>query len=207
MTDVIEFPGSREPYLEVTSIIDYDVPAVATLAKDLAKEQSSASDIIGRCFLWVRDEVSHSADAGASVVTCSACEVLRERTGICFAKSHLLAALLRANGIPTGFCYQRLSLDGGQTGPYCLHGYNAVWLDGRWFKIDARGNRADVDAQFNPPVEKLAFDVRPEFGEYEIPHVFAQPMPAVIQALQAACTLTELWATLPDFPADAPINI
>jgi len=40
------------------------------------------------------------------VVTCSASEVLREGTGICFAKSHLLAALLRAVGIPAGLCYQ-----------------------------------------------------------------------------------------------------
>lgn len=38
-----------------------------------------------------------------------------------------LAALLRANGVPAGLCYQRLTVaaDGS---PYCLHGLNAVYL-------------------------------------------------------------------------------
>lgn len=43
-------------------------------------------------------------------VTCSASDVLQHRSGICYAKSNLLAALLRKEGIPTRFCYQRLIL-------------------------------------------------------------------------------------------------
>ncbi|WP_338430147.1 transglutaminase domain-containing protein [Synechococcus elongatus] len=37
--------------------------------------------------------------------------MLEYRTGYCYAKSHLLVALLRACSIPAGFCYQRLSFD------------------------------------------------------------------------------------------------
>lgn len=41
-------------------------------------------------------------------------------SGICYAKSHLLAALLRANKIPAGFCYPRLSAyENGS--PYFIH--------------------------------------------------------------------------------------
>jgi len=36
-------------------------------------------------------------------VTCKASDVLIYGTGYCYAKSHLLAALLRANAIPAGF--------------------------------------------------------------------------------------------------------
>jgi transglutaminase-like putative cysteine protease len=33
-----------------------------------------------------------------------------------------------------------------------------------WYRIDARGNKAGVDAQFTPPHEKLAF----ELGEMSV---------------------------------------
>jgi transglutaminase-like putative cysteine protease len=71
-------------------------------------------------------------------VTCSASQVLLHGTGFCYAKGHLLAALLRANAIPVGSCYQRLRIDG--TGPpFCLHGFNSVHLPAiGWYRIDAR---------------------------------------------------------------------
>ena len=53
--------------------------------------------------------------------------VLMHKTGYCYAKSHLLAALLRSNGLPAGLCYQRLSVD-DDGAPYSLHGLNADFL-------------------------------------------------------------------------------
>src|SRR5437867_9797512 len=99
---------------------------------------------------------------------CAASEVLRARTGFCYAKSHLLVALLRANGVPAGLCYQRLALD--ETGSaFCLHGLAAVWLPAvGWYRIDPRGNKPGVDAQLAPPVERLAFAARLP-GEYLFP--------------------------------------
>jgi transglutaminase-like putative cysteine protease len=89
-------------------------------------------------------------------VTCRASEVLQHKTGYCFAKSHLLAALLRANQIPVGFCYQRLSIDDNGA-PYSLHGFNAVYFpEVGWYRVDARGNKEGVTAQFTPPQEQLA---------------------------------------------------
>ena len=36
--------------------------------------------------------------------------------------------------------------------PYSLHGLNAVHLpDFGWYRIDARGNRTGIHAQFDPP--------------------------------------------------------
>jgi transglutaminase-like putative cysteine protease len=86
--------------------------------------------------------------------------VLEHGTGLCYAKSHLLAAVLRANGIPAGFCYQRLSRD-EPGAPYCLHGLNSVYLPAYgWCPIDARGNKSGVDAQFGPPERRLAFAIQ-----------------------------------------------
>lgn len=185
------------PYLRPTEILDWDHTEVRTLASRLAQGASGPCEVACRLFEWVRDEVRHSADHRENPVTCSASEVLRHRTGYCYAKSHLLGALLRANGIPAGLCYQRLSLDAGGW-RYCLHGLNAVFLPGfGWYRIDPRGNREGVDAQFTPPVERLAFPVESP-GEADVPEVFADPLPVVVAALRAHRTWDALGEHLPD---------
>ena len=117
----------RDRFLESTDVVDWKHPDVLSLAGNLADRARSPEQIAKRCFVWVRDEIKHSRDFGLTPVPCSASEVIECGSGYCYAKSHLLAALLRANGIPVGFCYQRLSRDEG-CAPYCLHGLNAVFL-------------------------------------------------------------------------------
>ena len=53
----------------------------------------------------------HSADINEDILTYTASQVLSAGHGICFAKSHLLAAILRCKSVPAGFCYQKLILD------------------------------------------------------------------------------------------------
>lgn len=163
----------------------------------LAEGASRSVEIAKRCFEWVRDEIRHSHDHQLNPVTCTASEVLRHRTGYCYAKSHLLAALLRANGIPAGLCYQRLSRD--ENGPpFCLHGLNAVHLEGLgWYRVDPRGNRDEVDAQFTPPVERLAFAIGVP-GEMDLPGIHPDPLPVVMAALRTHRTWDALWEHLPD---------
>ena len=111
-----------EEYLQATEIIDWQNPEILKLAKKLAQGTTNVEKIAQICFEWVRDKIYHSSDYQMNPVTCSASEVLKHKTGYCYAKSHLLTALLRANSIPAGFCYQRLSVyDDGA--PYCLHGF------------------------------------------------------------------------------------
>lgn len=185
------------PYLASTEIIDWHTPAVRKCAKELAADSTDPLTIAERCFHFVRDRIQHSSDYRRSPTTCTASEVLAAGTGFCYAKSHLLAALLRANGIPTGLCYQRLTIDGNGP-PFCLHGLNAVKLPGHsWYRIDARGNRADVDAQFTPPIEKLAFPIVHE-GECDLPGVYAEPLPKVIKCLRTYPTWEEVLENLPD---------
>jgi transglutaminase-like putative cysteine protease len=186
-----------EPFLAATGVIDWRDPAILSRARELSRGISDPCEVARRCFEWVRDNIQHSGDFQRNPVTCSASEVLAAGTGYCFAKSHLLAALLRASGIPCGFCYQRLSLDENGA-PYTLHGLNAVHLPGfGWYRIDARGNKPGVDAQFCPPVERLAFC--PSFPEeWDFPEVLAEPLPVVVAALRRYSRWDELYRNLPD---------
>jgi transglutaminase-like putative cysteine protease len=149
------------------------------------------------CFEFVRDAIRHSVDYRLNPVTCRASDVLHFRTGYCYAKSHLLAALLRANGIPAGLCYQRLSMD-NDGAPYCLHGLNAVYLQQHgWYRIDPRGNKAGIDAQFVPPQERLAFPVL-GVQERDLPEIWPEPLPQVIGALTSYSTVEAVAENLPD---------
>jgi len=185
------------PYLSATEAIDWQHPDIQTLARQLASGQTTPEAIAQACFEWVRDEICHSVDYQMNPVTCRASDVLQHKTGYCFAKSHLLAALLRANHIPTGFCYQRLSID-DRGAPYSLHGFNAVYLPNLgWYRVDPRGNKADVNAQFVPPREQLAY--QPQLAaEADFPAILPEPLAIVIRALQTHATWDTLLPHLPD---------
>jgi transglutaminase-like putative cysteine protease len=197
MLDSMEKLIDRDTFLAATNVIDWSNPELQSLARRLSRGKSDDATVAQRCFEWVRDEIQHCMDFNRTDVTCNASEVLAHRTGFCYAKSHLLAALLRANGIPAGFCYQRLSLD-GLGPPFCLHGLNAVWLsEFGWYRIDARGNKPGVMAEFTPPVERLAFRAQIA-GEADIPGIFPEPLLEVVQSLQQYDDAKLLAANLPD---------
>lgn len=185
-------------YLDESEYIDFSHPLVVEKAAELALGASDKVEIARRCFEFVRDDIRHSWDYKMTPVTCRASDVLIHRTGYCYAKSHLLAALLRANHIPAGLCYQRLTV-GSDGPPYCLHGLNAVYLEQYgWYRIDARGNKPGVTAGFKPPIEQLAFliarDVEMDFAE-----IWAQPLPSVTRALTQYATIEQVFENLPDF--------
>ena len=184
-------------YLGPCPIVDCDHPEMVGMAQELAGGETDKAVIAERCFRWVRDQIQHSSDFQRNPVTCVASAVLEHRTGYCYAKSHLLAALLRANEIPAGLCYQRLSIT-GEGAPFCLHGLNAIYLkDFGWYRVDPRGNKPGVDAQFDPPKEKLAFAIELT-GEKDLPEIYFKPLSVVVDALQQHETWDELAKHLPD---------
>lgn len=192
-----------QPYLAPSRYIDFDDPEVAALARALAVQGDDEHATARRCFEYVRDEIRHSADFKLNPVTCRASDVLRHKTGYCYAKSHLLAALLRANGLPAGLCYQRLAVGDDGGAPYCLHGLNAVWLSGLgWYRLDARGNKPGIAARFCPPQEVLAFALR-DPQERDLPEVWAEPLPLVVEVLERFDTYDQVMAHLPDVPVIA----
>jgi GNAT superfamily N-acetyltransferase len=191
-----------EEYLKVSEVIDWQHPAIMELAKQISLEYDDPMSIAKACFEWVRDEIYHSVDYQMNPVTCRASDVLQHKTGYCYAKSHLLAALLRANQIPTGFCYQRLSLD-DQGASFGLHGFNAIYLpEFGWYRVDARGNKAGVDAQFMPPQEYLAFKIQLH-EEVEFREILPEPLQIVIESLHSQDEWDEMLLHIPDISLES----
>ncbi|MGX2998613.1 transglutaminase-like domain-containing protein [Streptomyces sp. JNUCC 64] len=183
-------------YLAADEALDHHHPRVREVASGLGLDTRTPHDYARAAFEYVRDRIPHSIDAGDPRVTWRASDVLTLETGICYAKSHALAALLRAAGVPAGLCYQRLADDDGGT---VVHGLVALRLPGRsdWARLDARGNTGGIDARFSVERERLAFPVRPESSEVDYPVLYAAPHPVVLRALKEAPDRPTLERTLP----------
>ncbi|HTG81448.1 MAG TPA: transglutaminase-like domain-containing protein, partial [Geobacteraceae bacterium] len=138
-------------YLVSDAIVDWRTPAVREKALELTRSIPGDVEKARVLYEWVRDAIPHTNDAGLDIVTCTASEVLHHGTGVCFSKSHLVAALLRAVGIPAGFCYQVLRLDPPVNNELVLHGMNGIYLASidKWIRVDARGNTGSINARFS----------------------------------------------------------
>lgn len=187
-------------YLEDTITIDWQTPAMQSIVTELMEGTTKLEDRVRRLFDFVRDEIGHSIDVGAQVQTCRASEVLDERTGLCYAKSHLLAGLLRSSGFPTGFCYVRTA-DRDRPGRFVLHGFNAVyWAStSSWIYLDARGNREglDTECRFDVPWS-LAHWPDAKKGEAFLPFIYRRPGKRIIDLLERAPSFDAVCKNLPD---------
>lgn len=190
---MLEIQEPISNYLEFNYYINWKHPQLIRTATDLM-----GNDELGttkNIYHFVRDQIKHFWDIQDQRVTIRASDVLREKVGICYAKSNLLAALLRANHIPAGICYQRLTLgDTPETG-YCIHALNAVYLAsiGKWIRLDARGNKPGIQAEINLEQEQLAFHIRPELDEINYPQVYAAPLPITMHVLENATDALKMY--------------
>ena len=156
-----------DEYLSETPSIDYMNSNIQEKVRELKDKSCDDEDYIKRSYFFVRDEIPHSWDIGADVVSKNASEALINKTGICWTKSCLLAALLRANQIPSGISYQLLTLAEDDSEGHMVHALNTVFVGGKWIRLDARGNKEDGDAELSLDNNQLLFEVRSEFGEID----------------------------------------
>ena len=187
-------------YLTASELIDYEDKGIQAVAAELSDRCQDRVELAKAAYEYVRDSISHSCDIQGRVVTCEASSVLRHKEGICYAKSHLLAAILRCLKIPTGFCYQKLVFDDSDPSYLTLHGLNAIYLENldKWMRVDARGNKLGVQAEFNIETEYLAFPVREELGESDDPIIYTKPNERVVAALRNSKSLADLMLNLPE---------
>lgn len=192
---------TREPllvFLRATPYLDHEHPDVRALAESRGWRLLDTTRAARAAFEFVRDEVRHSWDVRSHRVTRTASEALRYREGLCYSKAHLLSALLRHLGVPSGLAYQRLTFgDTPETG-YTTHGLSTAYLEGHWIRLDARGNKPGVDAQFSLTDERLAFAVRPELAERDYDENYADVHPTIAHALERDDDLHVLIERLPD---------
>lgn len=192
--------NNLEDYLkEIPPVILFHTPAIQEKIREIESMASGKKERAKIAFEIARDEIHHSFDTQEKLVTINAEDVLRNKEGICFAKSHLLATLLRGMGIPAGFCYQRVLRKGTVESGYALHGLNAVYLEeSGWFRVDPRGNKPGIDSRFSIEEEKLAYPIRTELGEVDYPNVFTAPLPSVLTSMHESCDTQELFYKRPE---------
>lgn len=192
---------SMKEYLSVSKYINWNDALVLAKAEEFKEKASDGISLVKMIYEFVRDEIKHSWDVQDKRVTKSATEVLEEGVGICWAKANLLAAILRACGIPAGICYQRLTLgDMPETG-FCIHALNAVYIKevDRWIRLDARGNKENIDAQFNLEQEQLAFLAHRDIGEEDYRIVYANPSDRLMKVLEESTDALYMYLNcLPD---------
>ena len=177
--------------VDICNVKDFTCSLVENIQSDIQKAKL--------LYEYVRDEIKHSADIGANEVTKYASEVLKYKHGICFAKSILLVAMLRSVNIPAGFGYQKLILD-DETCPWLvLHGYTFIYLDSikKWIKVDARGNKPGIEAEFSIHKPVMAFEIRNEFGEIDQNINHSYPIVPVVNCLKENKNREKLWEKLP----------
>lgn len=132
------YEGDDEAALEAlksSQWIQSDAEAVKELAERAVGEATDAADAARRIEAFVRDYIRKK---DLSVGYASALEVVKTRQGDCTEHALLCAALGRAAGIPariaTGMGYVE-----GRNGKGLMvgHAWTQVYLDGKWYSIDA----------------------------------------------------------------------
>ncbi len=189
-----------EDYLKYDSVIDWNNPPIQQKAEEIISDATNEIDKARLIYEWVRDEIPHSNDINTQILTCSATEVLSKGTGMCFSKSHLLAALLRSVKIPSGFCYQVLRNDPPSDNTLVLHGLNGIYISEiqKWLIVDVRGNTRELNAQFSTEKPQLAFSMSESAGEFLYKTIFILPFEHVVKRLKKYKNRNDFGSDIPE---------
>lgn len=191
-------------FLQENEYVDYNSEIIQKKVAELFLADMNETEKAKMAYKFVRDEIPHSFDCNTDIITAKASDVLKYKTGICHAKANLLAALLRSQGIPTGFCFQHITLLNGDSLGYCVHAYNAVFIENKWIKLDARGNKQGVNAQFSTNEPILAFPNRKEYDEYFWKGIYGSPHMSTMEMLGKAKCLQDIMDNIPDEVNEIP---
>jgi hypothetical protein len=111
---------------------------------------------------------------------------------------------LRSQNIPTGFCFQHITLADDASIGYCVHCFNAIYVKEKWIKVDARGNTKGINAQFSLDNPILAFTNRKQYDEYFWNGIYAFPHMDTMKMLEDAKNIQDVFNNLPDYVSDIP---
>jgi transglutaminase-like putative cysteine protease len=211
-----DFLAAREPVNcldpRVAFVAEHLIGRVAAQLERMDQQGQPFIDpealLVRLTYEYVRDKIADAVPETHSQLTFRASEVLNEKQGTDYGKANLLAALLRRNGIPTGFAYQYRRES--QTGPLILHALNAVYLEslGVWIRLDATFQPAtgqsplELDPESLTPLYPDAWvrPVRPELGEDDLPVIYAEPDSQLPDLFSKAASLQDLWDRRPTRP-------
>ena len=191
-------------FLAENLYIDFSSTVIQDKVKSLFYGVDSDVEKTKIAYEYVRDEIPHTFDIQSDIITAKASDVLIYKTGICHAKANLLAALLRTQNIPVGFCFQHLTIFDDDSLGYCVHCYNAIFIDNHWIKVDARGNTNGKNAQFSLTEPQLAFANRCNYDEYYWEGIYANPHMDTMLMLEKADSMQDVIDNIPDYVLEKP---
>jgi hypothetical protein len=158
---------AKAQFLRETEYCDYSHYLIYKTAQDFKRRYKSKRELAVALFYWVKDSVRYSLGQW----NVKASQTLLQKYGTCTNKANLLVALYRAVGIPAGFGIMKVN---GQRylGPACIpmlgsqmsqrstHTYVAVYLGGRWIKVDPSDDRklSDSISHFNHTADAVEWD-------------------------------------------------
>lgn len=158
--------ASHTEFLQPTAFVDSDadeIRAFVSLALRDAPDRSPQTTAI-RLFDAVRDRIKYDPfHLGVTPDDYRASRIAQRASNYCVPKAILLTAALRAAGIPAavGFADVRNHLNSPKladlmgTDLFIYHGYVALWLDGKMFKVTPAFN-TELCERFG--VKQLIFD-------------------------------------------------
>jgi transglutaminase-like putative cysteine protease len=174
---VVQVTVSPADCLKPTSFVDSDSAPVRefTASALLGFENASPTGKAIRLFDAVRDRIKYDPfNIGITPYDYRASTVAQRPSNYCVPKAILLAAVLRAAGIPAapGFADVRNHLNSAKlsdlmgTDLFIYHGYVALWLDGQMFKVTPAFN-TELCQRFG--VRELVFDGKSDalFHEFD----------------------------------------
>jgi transglutaminase-like putative cysteine protease len=153
-----------EEYLRPTQFMDFDTLAVARVAKEIvnAIDPDEKIAMAIKMFYFVRDTIPYRVLWGLpSRKYLKASETLSRGYGFCIPKAILLAALARANGIPSRLHFadiiNHLASENLQKAMgsklFVFHGYTELLIEETWLKINPAFDLALSENKGYFPVE------------------------------------------------------
>jgi transglutaminase-like putative cysteine protease len=132
----VDKPRQFDAHLEATPFIQSDHPKVKDVAKEIVGQASNDAEKVRRILYWVHESI----EKRATVSVPNALDTLEVRVGDCNEHSMLLAALLRATGIPAKVCVGLVHT----RDRFYYHAWNEVYL-GAWITADALMGQMPAD--------------------------------------------------------------
>jgi len=143
-----------ETYLRPTFFIESEHPEVVSFAREVTRGAATERDRAVRLFYAVRDRIRYDP-----YTTTLDPDVFRARTTLrrgstfCVPKAILLAAAARAIGIPARLCFADVRnhlttprlMGVMKTDVFAFHGFDELWLGGRWIKATPTFNLSLCD--------------------------------------------------------------
>lgn len=136
-------PSPGKEYTEPSSFIDSNDPEINKIAAKAVGGEKSAYKKALLLEKWVHDNMTFSADTGFP----PASQIARGLKGDCRQHAMLLAALLRAAGVPSrtalGLVYFR---DKGRSPVFAFHMWTEAYIGGKWLSLDAISGKGGIAA-------------------------------------------------------------